>query len=223
MDIQFSTTAQNLWSAGGLLFWIIVYILMVRRGFKDRSYGMPIVALFVNVAWESYYAFFTDVPMMNKVGAALYLVFDIGVVWTAIKFAKDDFDSALIKRYLNHVMIVTTVAAFFLIAMFDRAFNDPFGPLSAGFTTMLLSILMLCMLFRRDSVKGQSFYIGLFILLGDVAGYFMTLIAKQTVQDNIWIPWVNTVNAIIIGCNIVYLILYVQVARRDGVNPWTRW
>ena len=51
----------------------------------------------------------------------------------------------------------------------------------------------------------------------------MTLIAKQTVQDNIWIPWVNTVNAIIIGCNIVYLILYVQVARRDGVNPWTRW
>ncbi len=50
---------------------------------------------------------------------------------------------------------------------------------------MLLSVLMLAMILRRNSIKGQSFVIGLVILAGDICGCVMSLIAKQTVDPNI--------------------------------------
>ena len=35
------------------VFWLIAYLLIVYyRGFKDHSYGMPVVALVGNLAWE---------------------------------------------------------------------------------------------------------------------------------------------------------------------------
>jgi hypothetical protein len=35
------------------LCWSIVYIQVIRKGFKDKTYGMPLFALSLNVAWES--------------------------------------------------------------------------------------------------------------------------------------------------------------------------
>lgn len=41
--------------------WTIVYIELIRRGFLDRTYGMPLFALAFNIAWEFMYALSTPV------------------------------------------------------------------------------------------------------------------------------------------------------------------
>jgi hypothetical protein len=81
---------------------------------------------------------------------------------------------------------------------------------------------MVGMILRRDNVRGQSLYIGLFILIGNVCGWVMNLIAKQTVEPNISVPWVHTTNVLILVANIVYILLFLQVARRDGIDAFTR-
>ena len=37
---------------GSGVFWLVAYILIIYRGFKDQSYGMPVVAFIGNIAWE---------------------------------------------------------------------------------------------------------------------------------------------------------------------------
>ena len=38
--------------AGCFVFWLAAYVLIIRRGLKDRTFGMPIAALCGNIAWE---------------------------------------------------------------------------------------------------------------------------------------------------------------------------
>jgi len=37
--------------------WSVVYLGLINRGFKDKTYGMPLFALAFNIAWEFMYAF----------------------------------------------------------------------------------------------------------------------------------------------------------------------
>src|SRR5690606_39450863 len=40
---------------GSGLFWLLAYLFIIYRGFKDLTYGMPIVAFVGNIAWEFIY------------------------------------------------------------------------------------------------------------------------------------------------------------------------
>ena len=41
----------------GELSWLAVYILIVRRSFKDRTYGVPMFAVCANCSWEFIFSF----------------------------------------------------------------------------------------------------------------------------------------------------------------------
>ncbi|MEM7585625.1 MAG: hypothetical protein AAF560_19710 [Acidobacteriota bacterium] len=220
--MTFSPLAQNLWALGGLVFWCIAYGLMIRRGLKDRSYGMPMVALCLNVAWEIYFSLFSNAQLANRIGYGVYLAFDLGVLYTCLRFGPEDFTSRLTRRVFRPLTIATLIGGFFLVRQFSISFDDAYGGISATFTTLLLSVLMVGMILRRDSVQGQSLYIGFAVLIGDICGWVMNLIAHQTVQPNISIPWVHTTNVLIVAANVLYILLFLHVARRDGVDPWRR-
>ncbi len=220
--MTFSPLAQNLWALSGLVFWCIAYALMIRRGIKDRSYGMPMVALCLNVAWETYFAFFSNAQLANRVGYGLYLAADLGVLWTCLRYGPEDFAPGLARRTFRVLTLTTLVGGFVLVRQFSLSFDDSYGGISATFTTLLLSVLMVGMILRRDSVRGQSFYIGFFVLVGNISGWVMNLIAHQTVEPNISVPWVHTTNVLILLSNLIYLGLYLHIARREGIAPLRR-
>ncbi|MBO3443209.1 hypothetical protein [Clostridium sp. CCUG 7971] len=39
------------------LFWIITYILIIKKSVKDKTYGMPFLAICLNLSWEFVFAF----------------------------------------------------------------------------------------------------------------------------------------------------------------------
>ena len=216
--MSFSPLEQKLWVLGGLVFWDLVYILMIRRGLKDKSYGMPMVALCINVAWETYYSFFSVEQPANRIVNGLYLVPDLGVLWTCWRYGPGDFISPLIRQHFRSFMAIVLVCAFILMRVFALAFQDDYGALSASFTTLLMSVLLVGMLLRRDSVRGQSLYIGLFVLLGNLCGAVENFIAKQTVVPDLSLAWANTAYGLILFANLLYLLLYISIARRDKVS-----
>ncbi|GAB4194934.1 MAG: hypothetical protein Tsb002_26960 [Wenzhouxiangellaceae bacterium] len=220
--MTFSPLEQNLWALSGLILWVLAYILMFRRGLLDKSYGMPMVALCLNVAWEAYFSLFSDAQLTNRVAYGLYLVVDLGVLWTCWQYGAADFRSSLIQRYFQPMLVAVLIGGFFLIRQFSLSFADGYGGISATFTTLFLSVALVGMLLRRNSVRGQSLYIGLLVLVGNIAGWMMNLIAKTTVAPNISVPWVMTTNTLIILANVIYLVLFIHVARRDGINIWRR-
>jgi hypothetical protein len=52
------TTGQILMETGAIggdLLWLLAYILIIRKGFQDRTYGVPLLALALNFTWEFLY------------------------------------------------------------------------------------------------------------------------------------------------------------------------
>lgn len=60
------------------LAWTITYLALIYRGFRDRTFGMPLVALALNLAWEFVFTFVhppdeTHILIVNGV----WLLFDL--------------------------------------------------------------------------------------------------------------------------------------------------
>ena len=80
------------------LCWTIVYIEGIRIGFRDKSYAIPFYALALNFGWEALYTFFgfriNGINVQN-IFNAVWLTFDIGILYTYFKFGQKYFRTGL--------------------------------------------------------------------------------------------------------------------------------
>ncbi|MCP3940709.1 MAG: hypothetical protein GY710_04410 [Desulfobacteraceae bacterium] len=50
----------------GAIFWILTYLMIIKRGFQDKSFGIPLWALSMNISWEFIYSFVVPSPMPQR-------------------------------------------------------------------------------------------------------------------------------------------------------------
>jgi len=84
-------------SASGLA-WTVVYIALIYRGIKDKSYGMPLVPLALNFAWEFVFSLIyppTATGIAGKIINAIWLICDIGIIALYFKYSYKNFN----RRY----------------------------------------------------------------------------------------------------------------------------
>jgi hypothetical protein len=48
---------QTIISVIGGIFWILTYVFIISKGFKDKTFGMPLIALCANISWEFIFSF----------------------------------------------------------------------------------------------------------------------------------------------------------------------
>ena len=204
-----------------LLFWLIAYGLIIKRGIQDRTFGMPVVALAANVAFEFLLTFFCPIDAEWKKGTAMWLLIDFGVLYTCLRYGRDDFSSPVIKKWFFPGVAILLVAAGCLEWSFMKAFQDNVGTAVSLGTNLLLSSLYIAMLIRRGSVKGQSFYIAFCILIGNIAGYYVT-VYYPTPPPPTPIVLIHTFLPCILLLNVLYSCLVVLQCRKEGINPWVR-
>lgn len=94
--------------AGGVLLWCLTYVLMTRRSLETRSYGMPIVGLAINVAWEVVYGFYVAEAWFEKTGFIVWLLFDGGLLYTTVRFAPIEWraTSPFVGRHMSAVLLL---------------------------------------------------------------------------------------------------------------------
>ena len=98
------------------LLWSLTYVLMTRRALATKSYGMPLLALACNVSWEIVNLFYVCEMPREKVGLAMWLLLDVGLVYTTLRFGPDDWRdsskksklSAWVGRNIGLVLFVLT-------------------------------------------------------------------------------------------------------------------
>jgi len=65
--------------------WVAAYVLIIVRSFIDRSYGMPLAALALNIAWEGTFSFIyphTNLQLyVNIVWFGLDCIILLEVLW----------------------------------------------------------------------------------------------------------------------------------------------
>ena len=148
------------------VFWTAAYVLILKRGFQDKTFGLPVTVICANVAWEALYSFHFEVPLVTKVGNTAWFVIDVLIAYTCLRYGKREFQQPVIQRGLPGLVAVGIAMWALVLWAFIISFEDGFGKTSGSILALFNASMMVAMILRRNSVRGQSCYIALFIFLG---------------------------------------------------------
>jgi hypothetical protein len=201
---------------GSGVLWTLVYILVIRLGFRDKIYGMPIAALCANVSWEFIFSFiYHHQPPQNYVNV-VWFFFDLMIVYQALRFGRAEFSRVLPARLFYPVFLLTLVLSFWGVLAITVEFKDWDGKYAAFGQNLMMSVLFISMLLARKDVSGQSIYIALFKLFGTL---LPSILFYLRFPSSILL---NYLYMSIFIFDLIYVAMLYEKHRELGLNPWKR-
>lgn len=201
---------------GSGLFWTITYILIIRRGVKDQRYGMPLLALCANVSWEFIFSFVLPHKAPQLYIDYVWLFFDLFILYQYLKFGQKDFHPNLPRTLFFPTFLLTLAGSFICILTISYEFEDFRGIYAAFGQNLLMSVLFVQFLLKRNGVEGQSLYIGLCKLIGTaIPSYYFYLIFPNS-------PLLTFLFVAILFFDMLYATQLYYKLRSVNIKPWTR-
>lgn len=228
------------------LFWLGAYILIVRRGFIEKTYGMPIVAMLGNWPWEWIFGlnlasacplvWDTCPHRLLQVANFASMFLDAFIVYTIFRFGREKMSNPFIRKYYYPILIFGLIASFAMQYTFITEVGfpnvhrltvatgiptflggDEGGSYSGYILSFIMGVLFINMFTERNSLEGQSFIIAVCMMLGNAAAYpFLAILNELT-------PFLNVLVALALFVNFVYVVMTYRKSLELGINPWTRW
>ena len=202
---------------GGLL-WTATYILVIRHGFKEKTFGIPFAAICANISWEIIFTFIHphDAPQIYI--NYLWFFLDGVIVFQFLKYGKVEFPKFSRKQFY-FVFVLGISIAFPMIYSINSEFDDWSGAYAAFGQNLMMSVLFIGMLLSRDDLRGQSIYIAIFKMLGTCAASLAFYLYRSIAQDS------TLFLVLFIGIfvfDIIYVVMVYQKHRALGIFPWKR-
>src|SRR4051812_14989160 len=152
--------------------WTIVYIAAIRIGFAQRTYALPVMALALNIAWESIYSVWgvaTD-PGLQAYVNVVWALADLVIVSTFLRFGRRELPPFVTRTMFG----CWAVGAFAMAYVVQWAFVVEFGYAQAARYTaftqnLLMSVLFIAMFVGRRGARGQSKTIAVAKWIGTLA------------------------------------------------------
>ena len=199
--------------AGGI-FWILTYIFIISKGFKDKTYGMPLIALCANISWEFIFSFiFPHTPPQLFINY-LWFGLDIIIVIQFLKYGKNEF-SNLSSSKLYTLFTFLIVSEFGIILVSSITIGEFKGVYSAFGQNLLMSILFIMMLFKRNSLRGQSIYIAIFKMFGTGLTSLHYYLYEPISQSSFILP---SLFVSIFVFDIVYIYLIIKLHNSNNIS-----
>ncbi|MGE7021280.1 hypothetical protein [Solibacillus cecembensis] len=151
---------------GMALFWILTYILIIMRGFRDKAYGMPMVAICANISWEFIFAFIYPINDIQQKITMIWFALDSVILMQYLIYGRKEFKKYLSKHLFYLSFFITLGISFYIILMITHEINDFEGKYVAFSQNLMMSGLFISLLFWRGNLEGQSLAIAIFKMLG---------------------------------------------------------
>jgi hypothetical protein len=200
------------------ILWLVAYALIIRRGFLDRSYGMPLVPLCANFSYELLFGLVWPDDYPIYVVNIIWAVLDSVMVYQYLRFGRDEWPEHYPKQWFYPTFVAVLVMAFTAIATLTIDTHDTHGGNITGWgSQLLLSAGSVYMVLRRNNPNGQSMYIGISRCVGT-----LSLIYSQEVYERpfMFLRFVYVAATVL---DIAYLCLLYRACKANGIAPWRRW
>lgn len=211
----------------GEIFWVFAYMLIIYRGIKDKTYGMPLVPLALNLGLEFVFCF---CDRFNLLFSYTWFLFDLGIVYTYFKYGYTSFNKfyRLEKKQWYFISVLAFLIGFLVNfyghQFFAHVLNElPDTEISIFFSVLVCVFMPVCrlaMFFQRGNSEGQSFIIACLIMMGNFL-CFLRIVATSDLYI-----WNNSFIRLILVIYVVAdfycaILLYKQLIK-EGLNPWKR-
>ncbi|WP_332990339.1 transmembrane-type terpene cyclase [Scytonema sp. PRP1] len=159
------------------VFWLLAYVGMIWRGFKDKLLGTPMLAISGNLAWELTFAFLYPTPSKSiQYGATFWFLIESILAWQCFLYGYKDYKSQFIKKNFSVIFVTLTAIMLLVTVLLTYQFNDSIGVYTGLAANALLSFFLIDLLIRRDDVCGQSLCIAVSKWIGSLAFALATFV-----------------------------------------------
>jgi hypothetical protein len=134
--------------------WVAVFVMIIRRGFIDRTFGVPFVAIFVNLAWDLECAFIFKLPVPQVYTEVLFAIFDVIIMAQLFSYWRSEFPT-LSPGVLYSMAALTLITGLVICVAVTMQFNDTWNFYS-GYAGNFLGCSTSCCFSARMCAASQS-------------------------------------------------------------------
>ena len=190
----------------GWLFWITLYIFIIKGIRKDKYVEMPWITALGNISWEFVWGFlFYESINLGEFFIWSYRAWfflDIFILWGVFKYGRKQIDIPELKTYFVPICIVTIGVWVALYSSFIASgFDHKWGSQSAYISNVLISTLFITLFLRQWRYKKFSKVMAWCKCLGSLA---YTIVYFSFDYPNIF---VHVIGGLVFMLDILYLYL----------------
>lgn len=153
--------------------WTVVYLLLIVRSYRDKTYGMPYWALAFNFSWELIFSFVlvSEDPelkvqlLINRI----WLIFDFFILIAYFIYGRKQWPSHLPRPLFYPYSVIVLLTSYLFVYLLSVELDHSRGMYAAFIQNLMMSWLFILMLIRRNTLEGQSIGIAAFKLVGTLA------------------------------------------------------
>lgn len=191
------------------LCWTGVYVLIIIRSYRDKTYGMPFWALAFNLSWEAIFSFVllpTSPEWLLQLWInRVWLLFDAAILVAYFKWGKKEWSTTLPKVLFYPYSLLVLLTGYLFVYLLSVELDHSQGMYAAFIQNLMMSWLFIRMVQRRKSTAGQSIGIASLKLVGTLA---------PTIIYGAKSPFVMFLGLSCFVADVVYLFLLIRVRRR---------
>ncbi|MCG8573471.1 MAG: hypothetical protein MI810_01185 [Flavobacteriales bacterium] len=198
----------------GWIFWITLYILIIRNIRREKYVEMPWICALGNISWEFVWGFlFYESINLGEFFIWSYRAWfflDIYIFWGVLKYGNKQTGIAELKKYFVPVCLGVIVLWVSLYSTFIASgFDHKWGSQSAYISNVLISTLYISLFLRQWKSKKFSKIMAWCKCLGTLA---YTIVYFNFDPPNIF---VHVIGGVVFILDISYLLM---LYRKQGKN-----
>jgi hypothetical protein len=159
---------------GAVMFgaWAVAYLQILRAGFRDKIYGLPLACIFLDISWEFLFSFNRVAPLEVALswGNRLWFFADCVIVAQVFMYGRRAQSHPWVRANFFAIAVIGLAASLTGLYLFEIYFNDIYGVASSFFINVVLSLLYIPLLFSRPDLKGLPYGAAWTKMIGSVAG-----------------------------------------------------
>ena len=152
---------------GGTALWLVAYLVAIVQGFKQSTYGLPLVAIGANFTWEILASFTWVAPIQAwHIGAIAWMGMDVVIVYQLFRFGRAVQVIDELKRAFPVVVVGVFVLAYLMQSQYALYYGDQLGFEDAYIINTSMSILFPFMYFARRDASNYAWAVAWLKMLG---------------------------------------------------------
>lgn len=159
---------------GAVMFgaWTLAYAQIVIVCFREKTYGLPLASILLNIAWEFIFSFNLVAPGVVALvwGNRLWFVVDCVIVLQVFLYGKQAQTNPWVREHFYLITVASLLASVVGLYAFTTYFNDVYGLATSFLMNFAMSILFIAMLFARPDLKGLPWGAAWWKMLGTLSG-----------------------------------------------------
>jgi hypothetical protein len=198
--------------------WALTYVLILRRGFLDKTCGMPLTGLVLASTWEVIFGVLRPTPGLPAFVVLTWLAIDACIVYQYLRYGPVDLqrEGRRATAWFYARFAAVWAGALWLEHAFVLDWGDADGAYLGFFVNALMSLSFITMLERRRDVRGQSMYIAMSKLLGSVVAIPQAYVLYGSLRS------LRAFMVVMSACDVAYAVLLYRQCRAQGIRPWGR-